>query len=298
MLHTARPDVVHITSAAESHFRIGMMCLEAGCHIFVEKPFTLTAQGAEDLIRFAESRGLKVTAGYNLQFTSEAVRMRELVKRGFLGGAPIYIECVQCFGEDDPIYGKVLHGDSSEWLKLIPGSLLPNLISHGLAKIAEFLPSDQPKVIAHADCSPFLRAIGQNDLVDELRAIIYDSENTTAHFTFSAQLGGAGSQFRVHGPKASLVADRFDRNSWWDIRNYMKNDHSMRLLIQLFYRAIVNGSPLPIPYREILVTARMMDIIFSQIYRVHDAQSNDAGSSRGFFSENPSGSAIRQRGEI
>ena len=39
----------------------------------------------------------------------------------------------------------------------------------------------------------------------------------------------------------------------------------MKYLIESFYRSIENGTPAPIPYREILLTARIMDGIFTQI---------------------------------
>ena len=32
-IETARPDVVHITTPPQSHFELGKMCLEAGCHV-------------------------------------------------------------------------------------------------------------------------------------------------------------------------------------------------------------------------------------------------------------------------
>jgi hypothetical protein len=44
---------------------------------------------------------------------------------------------------------------------------------------------------------------------------------------------------------------------------YMKS--GMKYLIESFYRSIVEGTPLPIPYREILLTAKIMDVIFSQL---------------------------------
>jgi hypothetical protein len=37
------------------------------------------------------------------------------------------------------------------------------------------------------------------------------------------------------------------------------------MLIQSFYRSIQDNTPPPIPYREILATAWMMDDIFAQI---------------------------------
>jgi hypothetical protein len=39
----------------------------------------------------------------------------------------------------------------------------------------------------------------------------------------------------------------------------------MKGLIERFYNSIRKGDPLPIPYREILLTARIMDEIFAQI---------------------------------
>jgi len=40
----------------------------------------------------------------------------------------------------------------------------------------------------------------------------------------------------------------------------------MKFLIESFYRAISQpGAPLPIPYREIVLTARIMDAIFEQL---------------------------------
>jgi hypothetical protein len=39
----------------------------------------------------------------------------------------------------------------------------------------------------------------------------------------------------------------------------------MKYLIESFYRSIVEDTPVPIPYREILLTARIMDAIFAQL---------------------------------
>ena len=40
----------------------------------------------------------------------------------------------------------------------------------------------------------------------------------------------------------------------------------MKELIERFYNSIRSDSPPPIPYREIILTARIMDEIFAQIY--------------------------------
>ena len=42
-------------------------------------------------------------------------------------------------------------------------------------------------------------------------------------------------------------------------------DSGMKYLIESFYRSICQGTPVPIPYREILLTAKIMDAIFDQV---------------------------------
>ena len=42
-------------------------------------------------------------------------------------------------------------------------------------------------------------------------------------------------------------------------------DAGMKCLVESFYRSIREGAPVPIPYREILLTARIMDAIFDQL---------------------------------
>src|SRR5438128_9163298 len=92
MLNAVSPDVVHITTPPQSHYSLAKQCLESGSHVYLEKPFTITAGEAESLIQLAESCGLKITVGHNYLFTLEMLEMRRLVKEGFLGGRPLHLE--------------------------------------------------------------------------------------------------------------------------------------------------------------------------------------------------------------
>ena len=88
LVSEARPAVFHITTPPESHFDIARFCLEQGCHIYVEKPFTLYAEQAQLLIDVANRKRVKLTVGHNDQFSHVARRMRALVQSGYLGGLP------------------------------------------------------------------------------------------------------------------------------------------------------------------------------------------------------------------
>jgi len=92
LLKEARPDVVHITTPPQSHFEIARHCLEHGCHVYVEKPFTLDAREAGELVGLAERRQLKLTVGHDAQFSHASRRMRDLVRGGYLGAPIVHME--------------------------------------------------------------------------------------------------------------------------------------------------------------------------------------------------------------
>ena len=308
LLGETKPDVVHITTPPESHFDIAKLCLASGCHVYVEKPLTLCEDEAQRLIALANEMGLKMTVGHDDQFRHVARRMRALVGNGFLGGGPVHMESYYCYELGQSAYAGALLGDKRHWVRKLPGKLLQNIISHGIARIAEFLTSESPQVIAYGFTSPLLKSMGETEIIDELRVIICEKERTTAYFTFSSQMRPVLHQFRIYGPKNGLILDqdqetlirlsgaRFKSyveqfvppvaiaqqylgNLVTNLRTFLASDFhpksGMKCLIESFYLSIAEGAPLPISYREILLTARIMDTIFTQL----DGQKKQLGPS-------------------
>src|SRR6266513_2203693 len=206
MLQAATPDVVHITTPPQSHFSLARQCLEAGSHVYLEKPFALTAEEVKSLIQLANSGDLKITAGHNYQFTLEMLEMRRLVKQGFLGGRPIHLESYWSYDLGDLRYASAFLGNRNHWVRQLPGQLFHNIISHGIAKLAEFLDDEVTEIVATAHQSEQLRSVGAEEVMDELRVMIRDKSGTTAFFCFSTQIRGL-NQLRVHGPSHSVTAD-------------------------------------------------------------------------------------------
>src|SRR5947208_5677250 len=288
LLHAASPDVVHITTPPESHYSLAKQCLESGSHVYLEKPFTITASEAESLIELAEGCGLKITVGHNYLFTLEMLEMRRLVKQGFLGGRPVHLESYWSYDMGDLRYASAFLGNRNHWVRQLPGQLFHNIISHGIAKLAEFLDDEVTEIVATAHQSEQLRSVGAEEVMDELRVMIRDKSGTTAFFCFSTQIRGL-NQLRVHGPSHSLTADiitgslirqgtlsyksylsyfvppvknAFEhfRSARLNIINFLRRrlyqDFGMKELIERFYNSVQKGSPVPIPYREIILTAR------------------------------------------
>jgi predicted dehydrogenase len=298
LVSEAQPDVIHITTPPESHFNIAHFCLEHNCNVYVEKPFTIDVHQAQQLVDLAEQRKVKLTVGHNLQFSHAARRLRALVNDGYLGGLPVHMESHYGYNLGDPAYARALLGDREHWVRRLPGKLLQNVISHGIARIAEFLTGDDIRVIAHGFTSRFLKEIGEREIVDELRVIVSDSERTTAYFTFSSQMRPSLHEFRIYGPKNGLVLDQDHeivlrlrgakfksyadyfippvlfaqqhlgdlwRNSKLFLARDFHMDAGLKVLIESFYHSVREHAPVPIPYREILLTTRIMDNIFDQV---------------------------------
>src|SRR5437763_10549064 len=206
MLEAVSPDIVHITTPPRSHYSLAKQCLESGIHVYLEKPFTITAGEAESLIQLAEDRGLKITAGHNYQFTLEMLEMRRLVKEGFLGGRPVHLESYWSYDLGDLRYASAFLASRTHWVRQLPGQLFHNIISHGIGKLAEFLDDELTEIIATAHQNEQLRSLGAQEVLDELRVMIRDNRGTTAFFCFSTQIRGL-NQLRVYGPSGSVTAD-------------------------------------------------------------------------------------------
>jgi len=78
-------DAVVIATPVDSHYILSKQALEAGKHIWVEKPFTSTSQQGEDLLELAEKKNLKIFIDHTFIYTGAVRKMKEIVAKGELG---------------------------------------------------------------------------------------------------------------------------------------------------------------------------------------------------------------------
>jgi predicted dehydrogenase len=297
MLDEARPDVVHVLTPPQSHYAVAKQCLNHGSHVYVEKPFTLFPNETDELLALAVQKRLKVTVGHDALFSPAAVEARRLAESGYLGGAPLHMESYYGY-EFGNTYANALLTDKQHWVRRLPGKLLHNVISHGIARLAEYISGDKPRVIALGFVSPLLQEMGEREITDELRVIIRDETDATAYFTFSSRMRPTVNQLRIFGPKNGLFMDEtqqlvirmngrrhvsyaekfippvvysrqylgnFFRNARLFMRREFHGESGKKRLSESFYRAITEGRPDPIPHQKIRLTGWIMDQIFQQI---------------------------------
>lgn len=78
-------DAVVIATPAETHFGLAGQALRAGKDVFVEKPMTLRAEEAEELIALSARLGRILMVGHLLEFHPAITRLEQLVEAGELG---------------------------------------------------------------------------------------------------------------------------------------------------------------------------------------------------------------------
>jgi predicted dehydrogenase len=64
----AAVDVVDIVTPTPTHFDLAKKAVEAGCHLFIEKPVTQTIEQADQLLKLSREKGVKVQVGHVERF--------------------------------------------------------------------------------------------------------------------------------------------------------------------------------------------------------------------------------------
>jgi len=76
---------IAIATPAETHFILAREALLSGKHVFVEKPLTLSAEEAQELIDLAQKKNLVLMVGHLLQYHPVFTKLKEFALSGDLG---------------------------------------------------------------------------------------------------------------------------------------------------------------------------------------------------------------------
>ena len=289
LLAVEKPDVVHIATPPPSHLSLAIRALDAGCHLVVEKPLALDSHEAAELIAHAERRARKLTIAYTYYFDPAARMLRRLIQEQVMGDA-VHLESFLGYNLSGPFGGPIL-ADRNHWVHKLPGKLFQNVLDHLLNKITEFVPDENPSVQAYSWQAAERPRQPDCDLPDELRVMVI-GENQSAYATFSSHSRPLQHFLTLYGTKNTAHLD-FENSTitlarestlpgvlgrlvfpfaqgWQHFREGGKNVlrfarseyhffEAFNYLLSEFYGAIVHDKPVPIPYREILRVATLVD---------------------------------------
>ena len=126
MLVKEKPDAVHILTQVPSHAALIRAALEAGAHVYVEKPVTETATEFRELCSLAENTGKQLCAGYSTLGMPVVQKAKSLINSGRFGK----LITVHCDFNWTASGNSIPYGNSNHWAYSLKGGILQNIIDH------------------------------------------------------------------------------------------------------------------------------------------------------------------------
>ncbi len=84
-LETGDFDAVFILTPTAMHLPMAKKALNAGCHVFIEKPLAPSSEGVEELKKLAQEKGLCVMVGFCFRYHEVLLRAKKLLEEGVIG---------------------------------------------------------------------------------------------------------------------------------------------------------------------------------------------------------------------
>jgi len=85
VLDNSSIDAIAICTPVETHTALVKSALEAGKHVFVEKPFGQNTKVCESLCQLAKNKNLIIVVGHVFLFNASVIALKKIIKSGELG---------------------------------------------------------------------------------------------------------------------------------------------------------------------------------------------------------------------
>lgn len=287
MLAEAEPDVVHVLAPPATHSSLVAAALQAGAHVFVEKPIASTFAEYERMREEALARGLLLTENYNYLFMDSARRGLELFRSGQLGDA-VNLDVSMGVGLGRAAYGDP---DVPHFAHALPGGALRNFASHPASIVTSVLDDwsslavSQRRLQADVPGNDELRALLGNDRVSATLSITTRSE--PSQFTWLLRCSGGTLECDVFGQRLQVAAGGSPiaklsgevrqglgrlGSAAAQVGRAATNRHSyfegFERLLEDFYAAVAGDAPPPIPLAQMDATNRLVEELFSEEHQV------------------------------
>ena len=95
-------DVIYVSTPHPLHYANAKLVLDGGKHVLVEKPFTMDARQASELVEFATSKNLVILEAMWTRWLPDMVRVHEIIEAGTIGEVRTLIADHNQLLPDDP----------------------------------------------------------------------------------------------------------------------------------------------------------------------------------------------------
>lgn len=85
MLELEKPELVSIATESGNHAEIALYCIDNGINVIIEKPIAMSIEDADEIIRRAKEKGVKVSACHQNRFNVAISKLRTALEAGRFG---------------------------------------------------------------------------------------------------------------------------------------------------------------------------------------------------------------------
>jgi predicted dehydrogenase/nucleoside-diphosphate-sugar epimerase len=186
MLRQATPHVVHVCTPAGTHFEPALQALQAGAHVYVEKPFVERRDEAETLFQVAREQERLLCAGHQLV---RHPAFRQLLRQGSELSPAVLIDSYFAFRPPQLALHRAVPRDVAKRLL----DILPHPLYSLLATVEQF--AGTPPVLTAAFATPA-----------ELHALLRAGD-VSARLFVSLKARPVASTLTITGAQGTLSAD-------------------------------------------------------------------------------------------
>ena len=159
-------DTVHILTPVFSHFDLAQTALQAGCHVYIEKPVTESTLEYNRLFALAKKQKKLMCAGYSALGMPAVLAAKELIHNDDLGRL-ISLHCdFMCSWPSNTIP----YGNPNHWAYSMTGGIYQNIIDHPASLVTDAMDGVQKyhlhfcrRNILPFDCPDLLHVTLSND---------------------------------------------------------------------------------------------------------------------------------------
>jgi predicted dehydrogenase len=192
-------EAVDIALPHNLHYEVASRSLQAGKHVFIEKPFAPTLRECQALIELARSLGLVISVGHHGRFVAAYLEVQRLLQEGVLG-SPRLIRTL--------IYGSELRflNDPSHWRSRAAGSIGGAILDSGPHSIflLKWLFGEIASLRAFTEKLVAASEVEDNAVV---AGRMKSGALFTTQYTFTAE-NFFSERLEVYGSKGTLVIDQ------------------------------------------------------------------------------------------
>jgi predicted dehydrogenase len=290
MLDEIKPDIVHILTPPHTHKRIAKDCLEAGVHVFCEKPITPTYDEFKELWTFAQSHNRWVIENQNYCFNEPILAIEKLVADGTLGEVQEVEVRIALPVRDGGVFADE---NLPNPIHKMPAGVIHDFMTHLCSMVVRFIP-DFERV------SAVWSNHGGGDLFryDDLDAIVIGG-SAHARIRFSCHTLPKSFAVTVRGSKGYVETDLFQPHlrcvipragellsplinhfvngydfigaSFTNFRNKIMQKtvyEGIHRLLDKTYEAVIEGKAPPISFEEMERTHHLINALLLEANRV------------------------------